>query len=557
MDYEIVLGDVGKFGRSQKVLGLIIGYVAVFTAMIEMCPVFINYTPDFRCKSALNESNYSENEILNLTVPYEEDGYNHCKRYKYIDDCPSSNQVECIDRNHTEDCVDGYEFDKSLFSPTVVTEFELVCDRAALDGLATSLFMAGVLIGSVVFGIVSDKFGRKTVMISSTVLAFAAQVGSAFTHKYEWFVATRMIVSTFGYGIFLASYVYLLEVCANKYRNVLGMWFQGMYSVGYMVLSGIAYNWRSWHEIVFVLSLLCILYPLVVFFIPESPRWLFSVGKTEEAKEVTRKLAKFNGNKIVEPEIWEKASNSKVETIEEASILDLFRTRRIRNMLFLSMALWFVTSAVYYGVSYSADTLQGNIFVNNTLYGAVELISYVIILTFMERTGRKLMLVTMLLLCGLCLVVTILCEQFGHDNKSAELAVVVFSMMTKCFIAGAYAIVYQFIAELFPTVLRTNAVGLASVVGNVGSIVAPLLLTFKETVPWLPSTINCLIAVVGAMVTMRFPETTGVDMMGTVEEAEYFYKHGRLPKQNEANISENMEENGGKYETRANSPVRL
>ena len=48
MDYEIVLEDVGKFGNSQKVLGLIIGYVAVFTAMIEMCPVFINYTPDFR-----------------------------------------------------------------------------------------------------------------------------------------------------------------------------------------------------------------------------------------------------------------------------------------------------------------------------------------------------------------------------------------------------------------------------------------------------------------------------------------------------------------------------
>ena len=64
-------------------------------------------------------------------------------------------------------------------------------------------------------------------------------------------------------------------------------------------------------------------------------------------------------------------------------------------------------------------------------------------------------------------------------------------------------------------------------VGNIGSVIAPLLLTFKDKIPWLPNTINCLIAVIGAFVTMKFPETTGVDMMATVKEAEYFYKHGK------------------------------
>ena len=48
MDYDIVLEEVGGFGRSQKLLGLIIGYAAVFAAMVEMSPVFINYSPDFR-----------------------------------------------------------------------------------------------------------------------------------------------------------------------------------------------------------------------------------------------------------------------------------------------------------------------------------------------------------------------------------------------------------------------------------------------------------------------------------------------------------------------------
>ena len=69
--------------------------------------------------------------------------------------------------------------------------------------------------------------------------------------------------------------------------------------------------------------------------------------------------------------------------------------------------------------------------------------------------------------------------------------------------------------------------GVSSVVGSTGSIVAPLLLTFKQTVPWLPGTVDCLVATAGAVVTMRLPETTGVDMMSTVGEAEYFYEHGR------------------------------
>jgi len=557
MDYDIVLEEVGGFGRSQKILGVIIGYVAVFMAMIEMSPVFINYSPDFRCKSNLNESNYSENEILNLTVPYEEKSFDKCKRYKNIEDCRSSNPVDCIDRNHTEACVDGYEFDDSLFSSTVVTEFELVCDRAPLDGLATSIYMVGTMIGSVVFGIVSDRFGRKTVMVGCTLLSIAAQVGSAFTHNYSWFVATRLIVSTFLIGVFTSSYVYLLEVCANKYRNMLGMWFQGMYAVGYMVLSGIAYNWRSWHKITLVLSLLCIFYPLVVCFIPESPRWLFSMGKIKQAKQITRKLAKFNGNKLVEPEIWEKGSSSKLEEVKECSILDLFRTKRIRNTLLLSTVLWFITSEVYFSVNYSVDTLQGSIFANNTLYGAVELVAFVIVWMFMERTGRKKMLVLMLLMCGSCMIVTILSEQFGHGSTSAEKIVLVFSMMTKCFIAGAYGITYQFVAELFPTVLRTNAVGVASMVGSTGSIVAPLILNYKRTIPWLPGTVDCLIATAGAVVTMQLPETTGIDMMSTVGEAEYFYKHGRLPKENLASIVENVEKDSKKNETSIKETVLL
>lgn len=70
---------------------------------------------------------------------------------------------------------------------------------------------------------------------------------------------------------------------------------------------------------------------------------------------------------------------------------------------------------------------------------------------------------------------------------------------------------------------RTNAVGISSVCGRVGSIIAPLLVGLQSQISWLPGSIFGALAILGAVVSLRFPETTGIDMMSTIEEAEDFY----------------------------------
>ena len=72
-----------------------------------------------------------------------------------------------------------------------------------------------------------------------------------------------------------------------------------------------------------------------------------------------------------------------------------------------------------------------------------------------------------------------------------------------------------------------QAVGVSSVVGRLGSIIAPMLVGLQDTVSWLPNTILGVLGVVGAVISLSFPETTGIDMMATVEEAEDFYQGKR------------------------------
>jgi len=542
IDFDYVLTQIGGFGNVQIVLGFVIGYTAILSGFNTMSPVFINYTPDYRCNFPYleNSTEYNESQILDMTTPKKDNGeYDFCKQYSYNVTCASQadpgNVNSCIDSSTTTSCVSGYAFDDSVFPETVITEFGLVCDQVYLDSLATALYMAGVLIGSIFFGYLCDKFGRKLVMIGSSVLAVTCLFGSGFTHTYAWFVTMRVVLAAFGYGMFLSSFVYLIEICDNEYRHILGVGYQAMFAVGYMAISGLSYQWRNWHELVVVSGIFACPFALVMFFIPESPRWLFSVGKEKQGKKISRLYAKYNGNKLDEPQIWKDAYREEDKEEEKsASIGALFKTGPIRIMTFKSMFNWFVNGAVYYGISFNADSLEGSVFLNNTINGAVEIASYAFLILFMERLGRRIMLAGSLAIAGVSLLASTICINVGKGNDGVELAGLIFNFVAKFGAAASFAVIYNLTSELFPTVVRTNAVGISSVAGRFGSILAPLLLGLEAAVPWLPYTILGVLGVVGAGVSLSFPETTGVDMMETVEEAEKFYRGEEMSYINKA-----------------------
>jgi len=406
INFDVVLTQVGGFNRAQIGLGLVLCYSAIICGLNTISPVFVNYAPKFRCLyPPLENKGYTEEQILNLTTPLDiNKNYDFCKKYGYKDTCTSENSELCIDKTVVTECNKGYRFDKSVFPQTVVTEFQLVCERSYLSDLATSFYMGGLLIGSLFFGHICDRYGRKIVMLISALSAFTGLFISSRTNTYGWFVVMRVITAVFGYGLYLSSFIFVVEICETKSRHILGIGYQAMFSVGVMIESALAYRYRDWHDLVVASALVALPFAFIMFFVPESPRWLFSVGKEEKGKTVSRLLARLNGNRLQEPDIWENAEQTKKEEDESTtqeektkySLKSLMNSKLMKTMVMMNLITWFVTDAVYYGITFQTDTLKGDVFVNNAISGALDIVSQVFLVLVLERVGRRIMLMTSL-----------------------------------------------------------------------------------------------------------------------------------------------------------------
>ncbi|CAK8676579.1 unnamed protein product [Clavelina lepadiformis] len=121
-----------------------------------------------------------------------------------------------------------------------------------------------------------------------------------------------MAIAGLSYGVTIGCFVYTMEITGEKWRTPVSMCFHAMGAIGYMILGGIAYNWRNWHEIMAVGTILSSPFLIMIFLIPESPRWLFTKNKIEKGRQATKFMERFNRIKITE-ETWKRAQKSSEE----------------------------------------------------------------------------------------------------------------------------------------------------------------------------------------------------------------------------------------------------
>ena len=117
-------------------------------------------------------------------------------------------------------CQDGWIFDTSTFGSSAVMEWSLVCDNKEMRATAQSVFMAGVLIGSYVFGYLSDKLGRKVSFFISVVMMAIFGILSGLVTNYWAFIILRSVVGATTSGVFLVAYVLAMEMVGPRYMAV-------------------------------------------------------------------------------------------------------------------------------------------------------------------------------------------------------------------------------------------------------------------------------------------------------------------------------------------------
>ncbi|XP_072167135.1 organic cation transporter protein-like [Diadema setosum] len=582
MELDEALQLLGDFGCYQSIVYVLICLVGQWTQSWHMLAIsFLGAVPDHRCSSDdLDGEPWElypvESDSLGDGGEEEPPVYSSCELY-------TNYSVS----NATEECSE-WTYNDSEYGTTIATEWDLVCNHANRVDLSTSIFMAGVMVGSLLFGQLSDRFGRKPIWFASIWAQVLFGVGVAFSPNYWTFVALRFVVGVFEQGVDLTSYVMVTEMFSPGRRGPAGILLTMFWAAGIMSLPGLAYLIKDWSYLQLAITLPNVLTLLIVTIIPESMRWLLTQGRADEAEQILQKFAKFNGKELPQPvlsidmtngniakspdnSVWNGWRPTKVNAklrqvsvtsdpdqydkpngdtktltlVEEYSIdtlqstadsdrhfeerhhtlIDLFRTTLMRKLSIIMIFVWFVNSVIYYGLSLNTDSLVGNPYLNFFISGAVEVPAYILAVLVVRWIGRRLPLCIFHIVGGVACVTTVFIPAETKSGNDLSALIVTIAMVGKFCISASYAIVFLYASELFPTVVRNLGLGVSSFSSRVGGIVAPLILLLDESVAlWLPMSIFGTLSVLAGLTVLPLPETLGRTQPQTVRDAEDLHR---------------------------------
>lgn len=312
-----------------------------------------------------------------------------------------------------------------------------------------------------------------------------------------------------------------MEIVGTKWREIVSVLYQVPFNLGHLTLPLFAYYFRDWHHLQFALSIPSIVLISYYWLVPESPRWLFTVGRVEESSAVLEKAAAFNNlpTAAIRIDLEKHALHSQSgANVSRGNIIDLVRTPNMRKKTIAMCFNWFVCGLSFFGVAQYIGQSDGNIFVNVAVSAALELPGTLLCMYTMKRFGRKRTLIASNTLGGGCMLLVAI-----FPTAQVPLACVALVGMSISF-----PTVYLYAGELFPTVVRNVGIGTASMIARIGSMVAPFLLSTKVYSFIFPPIILGVIPIIGALLVLLLPETCGQPLPATIEDAESFGK--KIPK---------------------------
>lgn len=531
IDFDEVLCHLGQFGLYAIRIFCLSCIVAAMCGPPVTQDTFVEYENPHRCKVPScdnNETSYNE-PFVNWTIPEK----TQCKMYRPYN--TSSDQCLEDDFDNTTEACSEWVYDTSLFTSTTVTEFDLVCDYDWMRPLAGSMYMVGMLLGAITIGDLADRFGRKMGILVSVLLLGGGGVLSAVSPNYTMFLIMRLLTGAGGVGLFQVTFVLAVEFIGAKWRTFVGIMIEVPFALGEAMTGVLAIFIRDWRWLQVAVTAPAFLLLSYMWLMPESVRWLVSQGRKTEAIKIINKAAKVNGVEVPKhlledpnPEVPTvdgtiSVANSKDDLVKEdqppkvnKTVLDLLKTPNMRKRSINMFYCWAVCTLVYYGLSSNSGNLGGNIFVNFIATMLIEIPSYVFSYLVLDRMGRKGTLTFVLLLGGGA------CFISGFIPKEVEWLIVTLSLVGKFGIAAAFAIVYVYSAEIFPTEYRSVGIGACSMCARIGGIIAPFISSLADLYQPLPLLVFGVLSIISGLLIIFLPETVGCELPQTLQESEDF-----------------------------------
>lgn len=371
-----------------------------------------------------------------------------------------------------------YGFDTAVISGTV----SKVSQQFSLDTLGEGWYVGCALIGSIfgvaIAGIISDKFGRKPTMILSAILFSASAIGCAICSSFTQLVVYR-IIGGVGIGIVsIVSPMYISEIAISKYRGTLVELYQLSITIGFLLaflfnfqiaklaerviyesqFLNMIFKNEIWRGMLGSETIIALLFLILIFFIPESPRWI--------AIKTSGDFSKGN-NKGELKALFEPGMRKALIIGMSIAILGQFMG---------------VNAVLYYGPEIFAQSglSSSDSLYSQVLVGVVNMVTTVIALIIIDKVGRKKLIYWGVSGMILSLILIGIYFSFGDTlNLSTTFLLIFFLFYVFCCAISICAVVWVLLSEMYPTRVRGVAMSIAGFALWIGTYLV------GQLTPWL------------------------------------------------------------------------
>ncbi len=439
-----------------------------------------------------------------------------------------------------------FGYDTAVISGTtkaVTTQFAL---NAIQEGWYVGCALIGSIIGVLCAGFLSDGIGRKKTMLIAAIMFSISALGCAVAANFTQLVVFRMF-GGFGIGVVsIVSPMYISEVAVASKRGTLVALYQLMITLGFLLaylvnfviyknvdesLSGSAmtnmFNAEYWRGMLGCNLIPDIIFLVVIFFIPESPRWLLVKGRRAEANAILQRIYLTEEEAALQADATLSSINGEVKTDwKEIFEPGIFKAVLIGCAIAILGQFMGVNAVLYYGPKIFEDAgMTGDVSLLSTvLVGVVNFLTTIIATVIIDKVGRKQLVywgVSAMIICLLAIALYFFKgEALGLGNGFLLAFFLLYVFSTAISIS---AVVFVILSEMYPNRVRGLAMSIAGMALWVGTYL------IGQLTPWMLETLTpagtfltfALMCIPYLLIMWKLmPETTGM----TLEEIEAYWK---------------------------------
>lgn len=354
--------------------------------------------------------------------------------------------------------------------PAITQLWGLSTQQAGFVGAAT---FAGMFVGAFGWGRIADTFGRRRVFLLTVVLDAVFGLLSALSPNYMWLIVFRFLTGTAVGGTLPVDYAIMAEYLPTKYRGKFLVYLESFWALGTIIVAILAWVLipqlpeTGWRWLLVASALPGVFGYWIRRSVPESPRYLMTQGKDDEARAVLQHVAEVNRVQI------DVGPLQTARQYTPTTAWTLWNSTLARRTLLLSI-IWFSLALGYYGIFTWLPSIfvgQGFTFVRS--YGYLVLLAlaqvpgYILAAYLVDRIGRRFTLAFFMMGSAVC--------SYLFAIADTPLLIVAGGMLLSFSLLGAWGATYAFTPELYPTEIRTTGMGWASAMSRAAGVLAPIL----------------------------------------------------------------------------------